>query len=122
MKFFKCNTCGKIISFMKETAVPTICCGAPMEEIIPGTTDAAVEKHVPVYTVEGSKVSVKVGSVEHPMIDVHYIEWIVVETNFGSYTRKLSPNTPPAAEFNLVEGEVVKEVYAYCNLHSLWKA
>jgi superoxide reductase len=122
MKFYKCAKCGQMVGAIKETACDVFCCGQAMEELIPGTTDAAVEKHVPVYTVEGSKVSVKVGSVEHPMIDVHYIEWIVVETNFGSYTRKLSPNTPPAAEFNLVEGEVVKEVYAYCNLHSLWKA
>lgn len=122
MKFFKCNTCGKIVSMIKETAVPTICCGAPMQELVPGTTDAAVEKHVPVYTVDGDKVSVKVGSVEHPMLPEHFIEWIAVETNFGCHFRKLSPSTPPSATFVLSEGEEVVSVYEYCNLHSLWKA
>jgi superoxide reductase len=93
-----------------------------MQELVPGTTDAAVEKHVPVYTVDGDKVSVKVGSVEHPMLPEHFIEWIAVETTFGCHFRKLSPSTPPSATFVLSEGEEVVSVYEYCNLHSLWKA
>ena len=74
-KFYICKHCGNIIAKVKDTGVPVICCGEPMSEIIPGTTDAAVEKHVPVWTVENGIVHVKVGSVEHPMLPEHYIEW-----------------------------------------------
>ena len=76
-KFYICKHCGNIIAKVKDTGVPVICCGEPMSEIIPGTTDAAVEKHVPVWTVENGIVHVKVGSVEHPMLPEHYIEWDV---------------------------------------------
>ena len=74
-KFYICKHCGNIIAKVKDTGVPVICCGEPMSEIIPGTTDAAVEKHVPVWTVENGIVHVKVGSVEHPMLPEHYIEF-----------------------------------------------
>ena len=93
-----------------------------MKEIIPGTTDAAVEKHVPVISQEGNIVTVSVGSVEHPMIPEHYIEWISLETNKGNLRKVLQPNTPPTAQFALLDGEEVITAYAYCNLHSLWKA
>ena len=73
LKFYRCKVCGKIIAIVKDTGVPTICCGEEMEQIIPGTTDAAVEKHVPVITVNGNTVEVKVGSVDHPMLPEHYI-------------------------------------------------
>ena len=96
--------------------------GEKMKEIIPGTTDAAVEKHVPVISQEGNIVTVSVGSVEHPMIPEHYIEWISLETNKGNQRKVLQPNTPPTAQFALLDGEEVITAYAYCNLHSLWKA
>ena len=86
MKFYICKTCGKIIAIVKETAVPTMCCGQKMEEIVPGTTDAAVEKHVPVFEIKDQKVFVTVGEVTHPMIPEHYIEWIAIETT-GGYRR-----------------------------------
>ena len=70
-KFFICERCGNIIAMVKSSGVPVMCCGQQMKEIIPGTTDAAVEKHVPVYTVEGNKVMVTVGSAEHPMLPEH---------------------------------------------------
>ena len=66
-KFFICETCGNMIAMVKESGVPVVCCGAPMTELIAGTTDAALEKHVPEYTVDGNKVIVKVGAVEHPI-------------------------------------------------------
>ena len=88
-----------------------------MKEIIPGTTDAAVEKHVPVISQEGNIVTVSVGSVEHPMIPEHYIEWISLETNKGNQRKVLQPNTPPTAQFALLDGEEVITAYAYCNLH-----
>ncbi|NLY86932.1 MAG: desulfoferrodoxin [Clostridiales bacterium] len=122
MKFFRCQHCGQIVAKIKETGVPIICCGDPMQEIIPGTTDAAQEKHVPVYTVEGDKVVVKVGEVEHPMVEEHYIEWIALETKQGVQRKRLSPGEKPEKCFRICEGDEVKAVYEYCNLHSLWKA
>lgn len=122
MKFYICETCGNIIEKLNDSGVPVVCCGKPMKELIPGTVDAAVEKHVPVYVVEGDKVLVVVGSVEHPMVDVHYIQWIIVKTNKAIHRKHLNPGEAPKAEFKLVEGEVVEEVYEYCNLHGLWRA
>ena len=122
MKFFKCEICGKIITMINEAAVPTMCCGKKMEEIIPGTVEASAEKHIPVATVNGNTVDVIVGSVEHPMLDAHYIQWICLETNLGSQIKHLSPNSAPKASFVLAEGETAVAVYEYCNLHGLWKA
>ena len=121
-KFYRCKHCGKIIAIVNERPVPTICCGEPMEEIIPNTADGAREKHVPVWKVEGNVVKVVVGEVEHPMIEAHWIEWISLETKFGNQRRVLKPGEAPKAEFALLEGDEVKAVYAYCNLHSLYKA
>ena len=122
MKFYKCKHCGQMVAIVKETGVPIICCGEPMEEIIAGTTDAAVEKHVPVYEVKDNLVTVTVGSVEHPMIDVHYIEWVSLKTKQGNQRKALNPGDEPKVEFSICEGDEVEAVYAYCNLHSLWKA
>lgn len=98
-----------------------ICCGQPMTVLNANTVDASVEKHTPVVTVDGNKVIAVVGSVEHPMVDVHYIEWIYVETNKGGQRKALNPGEAPKAEFVMADGEVAKAVYAYCNLHGLWK-
>ncbi len=122
MKFFICEHCGNIIAMVCDKGVPVMCCGQKMTEIVPGTTDAAVEKHVPAYEVRDGRLFVTVGSVEHPMLPEHYIEWIAVETNLGNQRKQLAPGAAPKAEFALLEGEEVKGVYAYCNLHSLWKA
>jgi superoxide reductase len=122
MKFYRCKKCGQIIAIVKETKVPVMCCGEKMEEIIPGTTDAAVEKHVPVFEVKDGIVTVTVGSVEHPMAPEHYIEWIAIKTTGGNQRKELKPGDAPKAVFAICEGDEVEEVYAYCNLHSLWKA
>ena len=122
LKFYVCKTCGKIISIIKGTPVPTMCCGKPMEEIVAGSTDAAVEKHVPVYSVSDGKVTVDVGSVAHPMQEEHYIEWIAVQTKKGSQIKTLKPGDAPHAEFMLTADDEVEIVFAYCNLHGLWKA
>lgn len=92
-----------------------------LAEITANTTDGAVEKHVPVYEVSDGKVCVKVGSVAHPMAENHYIEWIAVQTEKGFYTKFLKPEQNPEACFTVGE-ETVEAVYAYCNLHGLWKA
>lgn len=122
MKFYRCARCGKMVSMVKPSPCPTMCCGEAMQEIIPGTTDAAREKHVPVYEVKGNTVYVTVGSVEHPMTKEHYIEWISLKTKYGNQRKALSPGDAPRTCFAICEGDEVEEVYAYCNLHSLWKA
>ena len=121
MKFYKCEICGKIVAMVKETPVDTMCCGQAMRELVPGTTDGATEKHVPVYTLDGNTVKVKVGSVEHPMTDAHHIEWIAIETENGNQRKELKPGGKPEATFALVPRDKVKSVYEYCNLHGLWK-
>ena len=122
MRFFRCEHCGNIIEMVNDTGVPVMCCGQKITELIPGTVDAALEKHVPVYTVEGNKVMVTVGAVEHPMLPEHYIQWIAIETKQGSQRKTLSPGEKPAACFTLCEGDELVAVYEYCNLHGLWKA
>ena len=121
-KFYICKHCGNIVAMIRDCGVPVKCCGENMQEIVPGTTDAAQEKHVPVWRTEGSQVTVSVGAVEHPMTPEHYIEWICLQTKQGSQHKKLEPSDKPQACFALCEGDTVEAVYAFCNLHSLWKA
>ena len=104
MKFYVCKHCGNIIAYAKNKGVPVMCCGEKMSELVPGSVDAATEKHVPVISVEGNKVTVTVGEVEHPMAEEHFIEWIA------------------QAVFMLAETDKAVAAYAYCNLHGLWKA
>ena len=120
-KFYICEHCGNIIAMVKPSGVPVMCCGQKMKELIPGTTDAAVEKHVPVYEVKDNIVTVTVGSVTHPMLPEHFIEWISIQTKFGNQRKVLKPSEEPKACFALCEGDEVEAVYAYCNLHGLWK-
>ena len=122
MKFYQCPKCGQIVAVVKKTGAPMVCCGEQMKVLAAGETDAAVEKHVPVFTVEGNTVHVTVGSAEHPMLPEHYIEWIAIQTKFGNQRKALTPGSEPKACFSLCEGDSVEAVYAYCNLHSLWKA
>ncbi len=121
-KFYRCEHCGNIVAAVYESGVPIICCGEPMKEIIPGTTDAAVEKHVPVFSVSEGICTVVVGEVEHPMLPEHYIQWVSIQTNYGNQRKAMEPGNPPKVEFALLPGEEIEAVYAYCNLHSLWKA
>ena len=121
MTFYRCKHCGQIVAIVKETKVPIKCCGEDMEEIIPGTTDAAVEKHVPVLSVSDGKAVVTVGSVAHPMLPEHYIEWIILETTQMEYKKKLKPGDKPVAAFILNEGDEPIAAFEYCNLHRLWK-
>ena len=121
-KFLICEHCGNMIAMVKDTGVPVMCCGQKMTEIIPGTTDAAVEKHVPVYTVDGTTVTVSVGSTAHPMLPEHYIEWVTLQTKQGNQRKLLKPGDEPKVCFAMCEGDEVEAVYAYCNLHGLWKA
>jgi len=121
-KFYICEHCGNIIAMVKEAGVPIVCCGQRMKEIIPGTTEAATEKHIPVYRVEGNKVLVTVGEVEHPMLPEHYIEWVSLQSKQGNQRKALHPGDAPQVCFAICEGDEVEAVFAYCNQHSLWKA
>ena len=120
-RYFICEHCGNIVAVVKDAGVPIMCCGQKMTELVPNTTDAANEKHVPVVTVEGDVLKAVVGSVEHPMEEEHLIQWIFVETDKGGHKRTLKPGEKPEAVFNL-NGEKPIAVYEYCNLHGLWKA
>jgi len=93
-----------------------------MDELVAGTTDASIEKHVPVYTKENNTVTVKIGSVEHPMTSDHYIQWVCLETQNGYQVKYLQPEQTPEVTFAINSEDEVISVYAYCNLHSLWKA
>ncbi len=119
-RFFICKHCGNILAMVKDKGMPVLCCGEIMSEIIPGSTDASTEKHIPVFTIDKNKVYVVVGEVEHPMTDEHYIEWISIQTKQGNQRKCLLPSDKPVACFSICDGDEVEAVYAYCNLHSLW--
>ncbi len=120
MKFYICKHCKNIVAFVKNSGVPIMCCGEKMEEIVPNSTDAATEKHVPVISIEGNKVTVTVSSVEHPMTEEHLIEWITLETEQGNQRKCLKPGEKPEATFMICDDDKVISAMAYCNLHGLW--
>ena len=122
MLFYKCSHCGNFVTFLTEKAAPTpMCWGAKMEEVVANTVDAAKEKHVPAVTVEGNLIKVQVGSVAHPMMDAHYIQFIILETKKGYQKVDLKPGQEPVASFLVADGDKAVAVYEYCNLHGLWK-
>ncbi len=110
MKFYVCSHCGNIIAYAKNSGVPVVCCGERMQELVPNTTDAAQEKHVPVCTQEGNLVTVEVGSTAHPMLEEHYIEWIGLQTAQGNQRKALNPGDAPKAVFAITEGDTVEAV------------
>lgn len=122
LRFYYCEICGKVITILSGDGIPTDCCGETMAELIPNRTDGAFDKHVPVFTVEGDTVHVRIGSEPHPMTTDHYISWIGLRTNHGFAFRELHPGELPLADFTLRLGDRVEAVYAYCNLHGLWYA
>ena len=120
MKFYRCETCGNIITKLNDSGVPVVCCGKPMTELVPGSSDGAFEKHVPAVTVEGSIVKVQVGEVEHPMLPEHFIQFIALETTSGAQIKYLKAGDKPVADFTVADGDKPVAVYEYCNLHGLW--
>ena len=119
-KFYICEKCGNLIEKIDDSGVPVVCCGQKMTPIEAGTVEASREKHIPVASVEGNVVKVVVGSVEHPMAEEHSILWIELKTDRGVQRKNLEVGAPPVATFALAD-EKPLEVYAYCNLHGLWK-
>lgn len=121
LEMYRCAHCGNIVIMAHKSGVPIVCCGEPMELLKANTTDAAQEKHVPDVTVDGKTVTVKVGSVTHPMLEAHYIQFIILETSKGFHKIDLKPGEAPEAVFTLAEGETPIAAYENCNLHGLWK-
>ena len=111
-----------LVMLINKNAAEISCNGAPMKVLTANTTDAAQEKHVPVVEVDGNKISVKVGSVPHPMTEAHLIEWIYLQTKKGGQHRYLTATDKPEATFFIAEDDTPLAVYEYCNLHGLWKA
>ena len=121
-KFYVCKLCGNIVGLIHAGGGTLSCCGQPMQELVANTSDGATEKHVPVIEAQGSKVTVKVGSVTHPMLPEHFIQWIYLQTEKGGQRVDLHPGEEPVAHFVIAEGDKVVAAYEYCNLHGLWKA
>ncbi|MBE6765146.1 MAG: desulfoferrodoxin [Ruminococcaceae bacterium] len=119
-RFYICEHCGNIVGLIHDGGVPLMCCGQKMTALEPGTVEASVEKHLPVVTVEGDVVKVSVGSVAHPMVEEHFIEWVYLQTDRGGQRKCLTPGSKPSVTFALSDEKPVS-VYAYCNLHGLWK-
>ena len=119
-KFFICKHCGNLAGLIDNKGVPMVCCGENMAELTPNTTEASVEKHLPAVTVLGNSIGVQVGSVPHPMEDAHYISFVYVETERGGQRKCLKVGETPSLSFCFSNDKPVA-VYAYCNLHGMWK-
>lgn len=122
LQFWKCLRCGNVAVKLYDRKAPLVCCGEKMVELTANTEDGAREKHVPAVTVDGAKVEVVVGSVEHPMEEDHFITMIVLETEKGFQVAQLAPGQAPRATFAVAEGDKAVAAYEYCNKHGLWKA
>ena len=120
-KFYICEHCGNLVEMVHNAGVPMMCCGQKMKELEPGVVEASHEKHIPVASVEGNVVKVVVGSVEHPMAAEHSILWVSLQSDKGVQRKYLEVGKAPIAQFSLVD-EKPLAVYAYCNLHGLWKS
>ena len=119
-KFFICRHCGNMVGLIKDQGVPMACCEEKMPELVPNTVEASAEKHLPVATVSGNSIGVKVGSAPHPMEEEHHISFIFVETENGGQRKCLKNTKTPEAAFCFADDKPVA-VFAYCNLHGLWK-
>ncbi len=120
-RFFICEHCGNIVGMIHDAGVPMMCCGQKMKQLEPGTVEASLEKHIPVVEVNDNSVKVVVGSVLHPMTEEHSITWVYLQTDRGGQRKCLTPGAEPTVTFALADEKPIA-VYAYCNLHGLWKA
>ena len=116
--FYKCPICGNIIGLIDGDIKHMRCCGKEMELLVANSQDAATEKHVPVYEKDGDEIIVRVGEVEHPMVEDHYIMWIAQVSDNKTTRIRLHPNQKPEVRFKYIPESTI---YAYCNKHGLWK-
>ena len=121
LEMYRCEHCGNIVIMAYNGGGKMFCCGEEMKLLEANTSDGAGEKHVPVVNIEGSKVKVEIGEVEHPMTPEHFIGSILLETEDQLHTKWLKPTDTPEAEFTLTGDEKPVAVYEYCTLHGLWK-
>ena len=119
-KFYVCSHCRNIAEMVYDTDIALYCCGDKMQELVHNTVEASGEKHIPAVKMGDGVVEVNVGSVDHPMEEIHWIEWVQLVTDKGMHRRFLKPGEAPNVSFRL-EDEKPLAVYAYCNLHGLWK-
>ncbi len=115
---YKCEVCGNIVKVVHASGGTLVCCGKPMTLQAEKTADLGKEKHVPVVEKSANGISVRVGSVPHPMEEKHFIEWIEVRTGSSVYIKGLKPGDKPEAEFCISDASV--KARAYCNVHGLW--
>ena len=120
-KFYICEKCGNLVGKIHDSGVPLVCCGQKMTRLEAGVVEASREKHIPVVELGDGRVTVSVGSVIHPMTEEHSISWIYLETDKGGQRKSLSPGEEPKVTF-AIQDEKPIAVYAYCNLHGLWKS
>jgi superoxide reductase len=120
LEVYKCSVCGNIVEVLHGGPGELVCCGQPMALLTENTVDAAKEKHVPVIEKGANSITVKVGSVAHPMEEKHYIEWIELIADGKVYRQFLKPGDKPEATFPITAEKV--SAREYCNLHGLWAA
>ena len=120
-RFYLCERCGNLVGLIENGGGQLVCCGQKMTKLEAGVVEASHEKHIPVATVEGSTVTVNVGSIEHPMVSEHSLLWVYLQTDKGGQRKCLEVGKPPIVTFALADEKPVA-VYAYCNLHGLWMA
>ena len=120
VKFYLCPHCGNIVEMIHDAGVNPVCCGQKMDLLVAGSVEASHEKHIPAVSIDGGVVKVKVGSVEHPMADEHWIQWVELVSDKGVQRKHLNPGQAPVVKFLLAD-EKPRAVYACCNLHGLWK-
>ena len=120
IQFFICEHCGNMLGLIEDRGVPVVCCGDPMTELVPNTTEASEEKHLPAVTVSGDSIEVQIGSVAHPMEEAHHITFVYLETECGGQRKCLKVGDVPKLTFAVANDKPLS-VYAYCNLHGLWK-
>lgn len=119
-RFFICEHCGNLVGMINDAGVPIMCCGQKMTKLEAGTVDASIEKHLPVVKIEGNTVKVEIGSVPHPMSEDHSILWVYLQTDRGGQRKCLKIDAEPSVTFSINDEKPVA-VFAYCNLHGLWK-
>ena len=126
-KFFICKNCGNLAGLIENKGIPMVCCGEKMTELVPNTVEASAEKHLPVAAQSACScgcgciyLNVQIGSVPHPMEEAHNISFVYAETERGGQRKCLKPGDEPKVTFGFSNDKPIA-VYAYCNLHGLWK-